>query len=81
MIICEDINQIEVNNNYILEFSIEDKFVSFDYTNIFEQTDTYQWPYIKSEHLLKYIRNANRLILPFVSGFTKLNDKYKIDEN
>lgn len=81
IIIDESKIDVVINGNSILDMSPCNNYVFFNYTDLFEQSDTYQWPCIKSEHLLKYIRKANRLILPFVSGITKLNDKYKIDEN
>lgn len=72
---------VVINGKSILNISPCNAYVFFDYTDLFEQADTYRWPCIKSEHLLKYIRKANRLILPFASSIAKLNDKYKIDED
>lgn len=80
-VINESEIDIVINGDSIITIAPCDNYVFFNYTDLFEQTDTFQWPCIKSEHLLKYIRKANMLILPFVSSISKLNDKYKIDED
>lgn len=81
MCVWDEDTYIHINDKTIIHFCIYNEYVFFDYFEVSEQSDVDLWPYIKSEHLLKYIRNMNRVILPFVSSINKLNDKYKIDED